>query len=303
MRIATNQYSGMMTTALQTATAQMDAINLQLATGNQYTAPSQNPIATVRLTRFAREDADISQYQDNVSTLKSKLSNNESTLSGISNDILSAHDLLIQGANGANASSDTNSIAASLQPLMASILYAANSKDDEGYYEFSGTQTGTAAITYNAAAAVGSRYTFTGNSNQQLVTVASGVTQPANLSLPEMATLLNQLDSVHSALAAPGVNVSNPAVQAQLGAALDAVATGLGAISGKIATLGGQQNILSTLNTNFSDLSLTNQQAATTLGQVNYADAYTQLSGYTAAVQAAQKAYSVVSKLSLYNVL
>ncbi len=171
------------------------------------------------------------------------------------------------------------------------------------YAEFSGAQTSTPAITYNAAAAVGSRYTFTGNSNQQLVSVASGVTQPANVSLPEMATLLNQLDLAQNTLGTAGVDPSDPATHAQLDASLDAVATGLGVISGKIATLGGQQNILSTLNTNFSNVSLTNQQAASTLGQVNYADAYTQLSGYEAAVQAAQKAYSDVSKLSLFNVL
>lgn len=303
MRIATNQYSAMMTTALQTATSQMDAINLQLATGDQYTLPSQNPIASVRLSRLSREEANIAQYKDNISTLQSTLSSRESTLNGISNAILSAHDLLVQAANGTNSSSDEGAIATSLQPLMASILYSANTKDDEGYYEFSGTQTSTQAITYNATAAVGSRYTFTGNTNQQLVSVASGVTQPANVSLPEMATLLNQLDTAQTTLSTPGVNVNNAAARAQVDAALDGVATGLGAISGKIATIGGQQNILTTLNTNFSDVSLTNQQAAVTLGQVNYADAYTQLSGYTAAVQAAQKAYSQVSRLSLYNAL
>ncbi len=303
MRIATNQYSDMMTTALATATSQMDAINQQLATGNEYTLPSQNPIASVRLSRLSREESDISQYQDNITTLQSKLSNSESTLNGISNNLLSAHDLLVQAANGVNSSPDEGAIAGSLQPLIDSIVYAANSKDDEGYYEFSGTQTSTPAITYNAAAAVGSRYTFTGNSNQQLVSVASGVTQPANVSLPEMATLLNQLDLAQNTLGTAGVDPSDPATHAQLDASLDAVATGLGVISGKIATLGGQQNILSTLNTNFSNVSLTNQQAASTLGQVNYADAYTQLSGYEAAVQAAQKAYSDVSKLSLFNVL
>jgi flagellar hook-associated protein 3 FlgL len=303
MRVATNQYAEMMTTALATATSQMDSINLQLATGDAYTVPSQDPIAYVRLSRLSRDESDIAQYQNNISTLQDRLSNNESILDGISKDILSAHDLLVQAANGANSAADEGAISTALQPLLSSIMYAANTKNDEGYYEFSGTLTSTPAITYNAAAAVGSRYTFTGNSNQQMVSVASGVSQPANLSLPEMATLLNQLDVAQNTLGTAGVNVNSAPVQGQIDSAMDAVATGLGAISGKISTIGGQQNILTTMNTNFSNISLTNQQTASNLGQVNYANAYTELTGDQAAVQAAQKAYSDVSKLSLFNAL
>lgn len=303
MRIATNQYSDMMNSALNAATAQMNAINLRLATGDQYTVPSQNPIASVRLSRLSREEADISQYRDTISTLKSKLSNSESYLGGISNDILSAHDLIIQAANGSNTSADAASLGNALKPLMDSMLYTSNSQDAEGHYVFSGTQTNTPAITYNAAAAVGSRYTFTGDLNQQMVTVASGVTQPGNVSLPEMATLLNQLDIAQTSITTAGVNVNTPAVHAQLDGALTGLSTTLDSISSKIADLGGQQNILTTIDTNFANVSLSNQQAAVTLGQVNYAAAYTELNGYTVAVQAAQKAYAQVSKLTLFSVV
>jgi flagellar hook-associated protein 3 FlgL len=303
MRIATNQYSQMMSTALQTATAQMDALNLQLATGQQYTAPSQDPVATVQLDRLSRNEADITQYQSNITTLQNKLSVNESYLNSISNDILSAHDLLVQAANGSNNAADESAIASSLQPLMQSMLYTANSTDAEGHYIFSGTMTNTPAITYNPAAAIGARYTFTGNANQQLVAVGSGVTQPANVALPQMATLLNQLDTAQSTLSAPGVNVNTPAVSGLVAATITGVETTLGSISGTIASLGGEQNILSTMNTNFSDINLTDQQESVSLGQVNYAATYTQLTGYTTAVQAAQQAYSQVSKLSLFNVV
>jgi flagellar hook-associated protein 3 FlgL len=303
MRIATNQYSDMMVTALQTATQQMDALNLELATGQKYTVPSQNPVVSVQLDRLSRTQADISQYQANITDLQNKLSNNESYLKSISNDILSAHDLIVQAANGSNTAADENAIASSLQPLIDSILYTANSKDAEGHYVFSGTMTNTQAITYNPAAAVGSRYTFTGNTNQQLVAVASGVTQPGNISVPEIATLLNQLDSGQSTLGTAGVNVNAPAVSGLMATTLDTVESVLGTVSGTIATIGGQQNILNTMNTNFSDIGLTDQQQALTLGQVDYAQTYTELSGYTTAVEATQKAYSDVSKLTLFNVI
>lgn len=57
------------------------------------------------------------------------------------------------------------------------------------------------------------------------------------------------------------------------------------------------------MDTNHENVSLSNQQAAITLGQVDYGKAAVELNGYTIAVQAAQKAYGRVSQLSLFNVL
>ncbi len=39
------------------------------------------------------------------------------------------------------------------------------------------------------------------------------------------------------------------------------------------------------------------------MGQLDYADAEVKLNGYTTALQATQKAYAQVSKLSLFDVL
>ena len=74
-------------------------------------------------------------------------------------------------------------------------------------------------------------------------------------------------------------------------------------LGGKIAGLGGAQNILATMDTNHANVSLSNQQALIDLGQLDYGDAAVKLNGYTTAVQATQKAYAQVSKLSLFDVI
>ena len=51
-------------------------------------------------------------------------------------------------------------------------------------------------MSYNAAAPLGSRYSYTGNGQTQQVVVGNGVTQAANVTLPEVAPLLNQLDQM-----------------------------------------------------------------------------------------------------------
>ena len=62
-------------------------------------------------------------------------------------------------------------------------------------------------------------------------------------------------------------------------------------------------NTLSTLDTTHANVSLSNKQAALTLGQLDYADAAVKFNGYSAALQATQKAYAKVSALSLFDVI
>lgn len=303
MRIASTQYSASMNDALQLASGKLEDIMQQMSSGKRILRPSDDPISSVRLSRMEREDAALTQYRDNIGALKSRLQQNESFLTSITQDMLQARDLLVWAADGGNTPADVNAMSGSLLSLRDSLFYTANSKDQEGHYLFSGTLVTTPAISYNPAAPLGSRYSFSGNIDKQMVVVDNGVTQAANVSVDEMATLLNQLDSTVSALQTPGVDVNNPATSALIATNLTGLDATLNSIGGKIADLGGAQKTLSAMDINHENVSLSNQQAAITLGQVDYGKAAVELNGYTVAVQAAQKAYGRVSQLSLFNVL
>jgi flagellar hook-associated protein 3 FlgL len=303
MRIATTQYHLTMSQTLQNAQARVERVMEQMASGQRYLLPSDNPVANVRLSRMTREEAALDQYRDNIGALSTRLTQNETVLDGSMQDMQQTRDLLVWASDGTNTSQDVNAMAGSLASLRDSLFYTANSKDQEGRYLFSGTATSTATITYNAAAPVGSRYSFTGNTATQQVAVGNGITQSANVSLPEMQDLLNQMDSTIAALQTPGVNVNDPVVHATVAASLDGVDVAMSAVSSRIAGLGGAQNIISTLDDNHGNVSAANKQAMITLGQLDYGEAAIQLSGYSTALQATQKAYSRVSELSLFNVI
>lgn len=303
MRISSTQFHSTMNTALQEASARLEETLQKMASGEKYSLPSENPVNTVRLSRLYREEAALDQYRDNIGALQGRLRQNEVYLSTMSNDMLSARDLLVWAADGSNTSDDVAAMADSLQPLMDSMLYAANTTDAEGRYIFSGTTVDSPTVTYDPAAPVGARYTFTGNTQSQRVAVGPGVTQPSNVALPEVATMLNQLDRALAVLQTPGVDVDAPASRAEIVAGLDGLDDAIQSISGRIAGLGGTQNILATMETSHANVSLSNQQAALTLGQLDYGDAAVKLNGYSTAVQATQKAYGEISKLSLFNVL
>lgn len=303
MRIASTQYHTTMNTALQTASARLQNMLQKMASGERYSLPSENPIANVRLSRLTREEAALDQYLDNIATLQSTMARNEALLTGMSADMLSARDLLVWASDGSNTSEDIIAVASSLKPLMDSLFYNTNTLDAEGRYVFSGTASDRPTVSYDPLAPVGARYTATGNSVQQLVAVGNGITQPANVSLPEMADVLNVLERIYATLQTPGVSANDPAVRAELTAALGGLDDAINFNSGKIAMLGGSQNILETLQANHSNVSLSNKQAALVIGQLDYGDAAVKLNGYTAAIQATQKAYSQVAKLSLFDAI
>ena len=303
MRIATSQFQATMNRGLQDNQSHLAQITAQMASGNKIQLPSDDPVTNVRLSRLTREEAIVGQYRDNIAAVKIRLDKNETFLSSITSDITESHDQLVWAADGGNSNADLGSMVNTMSSLRDSIFYSANEKDQEGRYVFSGTLTNTPAITYDASQPVGSRYSFTGNTNQQKVVVGNGIAQTANVNLSGLETLLNQMDTTVAELSAPGVSPSTPSLQAALKANMDGADATLDQVSGKIADLGGAQNIMSTLDGNHANVSLSNQNALLDLGQLDYGDAATQLNGYNLALQSSYKAYSKISNLSLFNIL
>lgn len=303
MRIATTQFQATMNRSLQMNQHKISQLTQQMASGKQIELPSDDPLTTVRLARLGREESTISQYRENIAAAKVRMQKSETYLSGMNVDMQEARDLLVWSSDGGSTSADLNAMVNSLTALRDSLFYSANVKDLEGSHVFSGTATGTAAIGFNGAALAGSRYSYTGNSGRQEVTVGNGVRQATNADVGGLETLLNQLDVTINALKVPGVSPNDPAVRTIVRDNLDGVDTAMNTMSSKIAIFGGAQNILSTLDGNHSDVSLSNKIAFTELSQLDYGVAASELNGYNLALQSTYKAYSKVSELSLFNVL
>lgn len=303
MRVASTQFHITMNSALMKATDATNALLVKMATGQRFSLPSEDPIGSVRMSRLSREEAQLDQYLENITTLQSRLSKSESLLMGIQKDLLSARDLLVWAANGSNTSEDVRALSQSLSPLIESIFFDANARDAEGAYYYSGTATNTPTLAYDAAAPVGSRYTATGNTNRQAVVVGTGITQNANVVLPEMADLLNQLEDIFATLTTPGVNVNHPATAATITGGIEGVDRAIDVVNSRLAQLGSSQNMLETLQQNHTNVSLSNKQAAIIIGSLDYADATVKFNGYMESIQATQKAYVQVGKLSLFDAL
>jgi flagellar hook-associated protein 3 FlgL len=303
MRIATSQYQAMMTQSLQINQERITYVTQQMANGNRIQLPSDDPVDSVRLSRLKREEAAITQYRSNIAAVQERMSKNEGSLQNMVNDMNSGRDLLVWASNGSNTSHDLNAMVTSLTSLRDSLMYNANSKDQEGRYIFSGTTTNTPAIAYDASAAPGARYSYSGNTNDQMVVVGNGITQVGNQNVSGLETLLNQLDQTITTLSASNVDANDPTVRSTLKDNLDGFDTTMDLIAGKVAVIGGQQNILKTIDANHENVSLANQTAILDIGQLDVGSAAIELNGYQTALQASYKAYSKIGNLSLFAAL
>lgn len=303
MRIATAQYQSVMNRSLQTNQEKLTSITQQMASSQRIQLPSEDPIGAVRMSRLSREESMITQYRDNISQVKNRMFSDENYLSSMVTDMNQGRDLMVWAVDGANTPDDLNAMVVSLGALRDSLFYTANTIDQEGRYLFSGTASNTAAVTFDPAAPAGARYSYTGNTESQIVIVGNGITQAANVNLDGVEALLNQMDAAIGELSATGVDANDPAVRPTLTGALDGFDSAIQLVSLKIAVSGGAQKILGTLENNHANVSLSNKMALTQIGQLDYGLAATDLNGYTTALQSTYKAYSKVGTLSLFDML
>lgn len=304
MRIATSQAQATMNRSLQMNQDALARLNAQMASGSRIQVPSDDPVSNVRISRLNREEAIVGQYRTNIDAVQIRLQKNETYLSSMVRDTTSVRDMMVWALDGGSTTpDDLQSMVTSLEALRDSVLYSANVRDQEGKFIFSGTQTATQAVTFDATAAIGSRYAYTGNNGRQEVVVGNGIAQTANVDVGGLETFLNQIDATLDGLTVPGVSPNDPTMRALLTANLDGADAALTLVSGKIAAFGGAQNILATLKDNHSNVSLSNQMALTDIGKLDYGVAATELNGYNIALQSTYKAYAKVSNLSLFNVL
>jgi flagellar hook-associated protein 3 FlgL len=303
MRIATAQYQSNMNKSLQLNQERISNLTQQMANGKRIQVPSDDPVDSVRLSRLQREEAAITQYRDNIATVKIRLTKTEGYLGSMVNDITAGRDQIVWALDGSNTPDDLKAMIAPLASLRDSLYYGANTVDQEGRYVFSGTETSTPAMVKDDAAAAGARYSFGGNPNEQRVVVGNGLTQVANDNMAGMEKLLNAIDATIETLTKGDRNVNDPKTRDVLAANLVGFDKALDLVSGKIAVLGGKQNILDTLDANHSNISLSNQMAITDIGQLDMGVAATELNGYSTALQATYKAYSRIGTLSLFSAL
>lgn len=303
MRITNSQIVATMHGSMNRNSEELAKLMQQMSSGKRMLAPSDDPIASVRVLRLQREEASLTQFRSNITNVSSSLSTQEVNLMSISDSMLQVRDLLLWAANS-NTREDLAAMAGELGNLEQTIASFINVRDEEGRYLFSGTLTDKPALTFDTLT---DTYLATGNDKHRQAAVANGVLVDENVTAQEIfggsMDMLNQLHALVASLKSPTLVAGDPAVLQQIRDTLGELDGSQSQLLGSVTQLGGRQNTLTLISDSNAEVSLVNQKIDGELSRLDYAAAAIDLNNYQLSLQATQKTYLKIHELSLFGLL
>lgn len=268
----------------------------QIGTGRRILSPSDDPIAASRALDVTQSQSINTQYGRNRQYAANALTTVEGTLTSVTALLQDVRDIVIASGNGLLTDSQRGFQATALTSRLDELLGLANSRDSFGNYVFSGFQTDTPAFVKTATGA-----TYQGDAGQQLLQVEAtrqmavgnsgqsvfqGGGQDVFQTITDLITLLQTPGTP-----APGALTSS---LADVDLALNNVLT-------VRASVGSRLQELDSLNNFGEDRGLQYSQILSELQDLDYTQALTKLSQQQFTLEAAQRSFSSISKLSLFN--
>ncbi|MBJ9142516.1 flagellar hook-associated protein FlgL [Citrobacter braakii] len=309
MRVSTQQSYVSMTQSFNDLSSDLSHVVTQMATGKSILLPSDDPIAATRITQLNRQQSALDQYQTNIDSASAGMSQQESILDGVDNDLLAIRDDLLEAANGTNTAESLSSLGQDIQSMTEAMVSALNYQDEDGHYVFGGTvndQPPIVAVDEDGDGVTDS-YTYQGNDDHRQTTVSNGVEVDTNVAVSDFfgdsLDVLNTLTSLSKELQDPSVDPADPQVQSDIQNAIDTVDVASDALNASIATIGETQNTMTMLSSAQTDITTSNDQLISQLSDLDYGPASITFTGLEMAMEATLKTYSKVSELNLFSVI
>lgn len=307
MRVSVQQSYTSMTTSFNNLSSELSHVVTQMATGKSIILPSDDPISATRISQLNRRQSAITQYQSNIDMASAGMSQQESILDGVNNELLEVRDDLVQAANGTNTTDSLESLGQEIQSVTEAIVSALNYQDEDGHYIFGGTVNDKPPIVaedYDGDG-VTDEYVYQGNDEHRSTTVSNGVEVDTNVSVSDMfgssLDVLNTLNSLSQEMQDPSADPTQ--VQSDISNAIDVVDDASDGLNSAIASLGETQDTMTMLNDAQTDIATSNDQMISRLSDLDYGPASITFTGLQMAMEATLKTYSKVSELNLFSVI
>jgi flagellar hook-associated protein 3 FlgL len=308
MRISTSTIYDLGVGAITRQQSALLKTQQQLASGSRILTPADDPIAAARALETTQADSMNTQYSVNRGWAKDSLSQVDGVLTGADNLLQDVKQLVVQAGNGSYSDSDRLSIATTLKSRFDELVSLANSTDGTGKYLFSGYSTSTPPFTNNAGTVQ-----YSGDEGQRVIQVSA--TQQLQISesgrelferVPDASggyqSIFKTINDLVNVLQTP---VTNAAAQAALTSGLstanDNVTRALDHILAARATVGANLNQLDNLDNAGQDLGLQYKKTLSSLQDVDYAKAISDLNLQQVSLQAAQQSFQKITSLSLFD--
>jgi flagellar hook-associated protein 3 FlgL len=294
LRVTSGMTSSVVLGDIQAASARVAALQQKLSSGKELTNAADDPYAVSRALQLRNDLASNQQYQRNVSDASSWHSVTDTTLSHISDYVLRARDLVVQGANDTAGPGGRSAIVAELTQIVDSIKSEANTQI-AGRYIFSGSATTTKPY------ALGATDTYAGNTDMMKREIGPGVQIDLNESGSAVigdssSGLLKTLRDAITHLNAGDTASLQTTDLAALSSAQDSVIN-------VRAQVGARQTRLDTATSRLQEVEQTQTELLSKTEDADMAKTYVDFSTQQAVYQAALKAGSLIVQTSLLDFL
>ena len=302
MRISTSTLfdSGMARmTSLQ---SKIDRTSQQLGADKRILSVGDDPAAATQVLELQQSAARNDQYARNRTSLKNSLMAADGAMSGMVDALQTVHEQVMGAGNDALSDDERGAIAKVLQVQYDQLLSLANSQDSAGNYLFSGHQTAKPPFVADADG----NLNYQGDLGQQFIPVDSSrkvaMHEPGSALLPEQdgANIFSRLKDAIAALGPDQTAETRNQALAVLG---DSFESTLASVTRSQVTIGIKLNDLDQLDTQGSDRALRIADASSSLQDLDYIAALSDLSLQKTTLEVAQKSFQQVSRLSLFNYL
>lgn len=304
MRISTNSIFETGTARLNELQAALDKTMKQVSTGRRVLTPSEDPIASARALNVSQSQSVNSQYSVNRRNAESALSLAESTLAGVTEALQDSKTLVVNAGNGSFSDNDRKSIALELRSRFDQLLALANTADGSGNYLFSGYAIGTAPFVKSTTGAQ-----YQGDQGQRLLQVDASRRMATSdngqaIFQNNGQDVFRTLASAISALEKPaGTPAERDALSVGLAEANKGFDQSLENVLAVRASIGSRLREVDSLENVGSAKDLNYQKTLSDLQDLDYNAAISQFTKQQTILQAAQKTFTSVSELSLFNYL
>lgn len=141
MSISTKLYSEQTLTSLTRLDGKITGLQDQVASGRKDVRPSTDVAAAVQLSASRELLSDVARYRDNLAAATNRMSVADGALSSVSNILIRAKELGLQGANDTISPLDRRALALEMNLLKEALVSLGNSRDGNNQAVFGGYQT------------------------------------------------------------------------------------------------------------------------------------------------------------------
>ncbi|MET0375025.1 MAG: flagellar hook-associated protein 3 [Rhizorhabdus sp.] len=299
MQISTSQFYSNASTRLSKMSERASELQTQISTGKKMLKPSDDPAASQQLAELDRRDADAAVYGTNMTLAGSLLDQAGTVLGQINTQLTRALELATLAGNGTQTDATRKITATELTSIVGSLVSLANTKNVRGQPLF-GSASGGLAVTDNKDGT----FTFPPDVQVSEVPIADGQSVQATESAKRIFDIgggtdntLAMLSKLAAALNAGGdVSTTVSSSLDKLNDSINQVADVTASVGARGARIDLQQQLLTTANTDRTEL-------RGKLEQVDVTDAIVQLQQMMTALSASQASFTKLAGLSLFDYL